>query len=290
MLTFVLGTIFLLIKMYEYNSKFAHGIYPAKPRSLLWERADLYYLSAVRESLQDERLSIEARRDENQQLAAADQEKLDTVDTILQGLVLPAERKAAATDQVGPRFEAVQLVASAIYPRHGQREALLEQLEQLEPEIKSTDQRLTQQREQLVATQSSLQAAPEAERDAGKLAEVGGQIAVLDEQHRLVQAQSRAMSLVREAELGLNEHFAEGRVRGWMKLPMVIPGGNMWASTYFLLTGFHAIHVLVGLIVFALALPMTLDKSKAGFIENSGLYWHFVDLVWIFLFPLLYLF
>ena len=174
MLTFVLGTIFLLIKMYEYNSKFAHGIYPAKPRSLLWERADLYYLSAVRESLQDERLSIEARRDENQQLAAADQEKLDTVDTILQGLVLPAERKAAATDQVGPRFEAVQLVASAIYPRHGQREALLEQLEQLEPEIKSTDQRLTQQREQLVATQSSLQAAPEAERDAGKLAEVGG--------------------------------------------------------------------------------------------------------------------
>src|SRR5207249_3149426 len=34
------------------------------------------------------------------------------------------------------------------------------------------------------------------------------------------------------------------------KLPFVIPGGNMWASTYFLLTGFHALHVLVGLIVF----------------------------------------
>ena len=34
----------------------------------------------------------------------------------------------------------------------------------------------------------------------------------------------------------------------------MIPGGNMWASTYFLLTGFHAIHVLVGLIVFALML------------------------------------
>ena len=64
----------------------------------------------------------------------------------------------------------------------------------------------------------------------------------------------------------------------------------MWASTYFLLTGFHALHVLVGLIVFALMIPMTLNLATAGVIENIGLYWHFVDLVWIFLFPLLYLF
>ena len=71
---------------------------------------------------------------------------------------------------------------------------------------------------------------------------------------------------------------------------MVIPGGNMWASTYFLLTGFHAIHVLVGLIVFAILLLYPLGPKRAGMIENAGLYWHFVDLVWIFLFPLLYLF
>ena len=88
---------------------------------------------------------------------------------------------------------------------------------------------------------------------------------------------------------GLNDSFAEGSFPGLI-LPLMIPSGNMWASTYFLMTGFHAIHVLVGLIVFALALPMTLNATKAGFIENIGLYWHFVDLVWIFLFPLLYLF
>ena len=35
-----------------------------------------------------------------------------------------------------------------------------------------------------------------------------------------------------------------------LKLPVVVPGGNMWASTYFTLTGFHALHVLVGLIAF----------------------------------------
>lgn len=83
---------------------------------------------------------------------------------------------------------------------------------------------------------------------------------------------------------GLNETFP------WLKLPMVIPGGNMWASTYFLLTGFHAIHVAVGLLVFAIMLTWKLNAKRAGAIENAGLYWHFVDLVWIFLFPLMYLF
>ncbi len=76
----------------------------------------------------------------------------------------------------------------------------------------------------------------------------------------------------------------------WLNLPIMIPGGNMWASTYFLLTGFHALHVVVGLIAFALLLSMKLDRAAFGTIENVGLYWHFVDLVWIFLFPLLYLF
>ena len=83
---------------------------------------------------------------------------------------------------------------------------------------------------------------------------------------------------------GFNEEYK------WLRLPIMIPGGPMWASTYFLLTGFHAIHVLVGLIVFGLLMFTTLDRSKAGLVENTGLYWHFVDLVWIFLFPLLYLF
>ena len=73
-------------------------------------------------------------------------------------------------------------------------------------------------------------------------------------------------------------------------VPMVIPSGNMWASTYFLLTGFHALHVLVGLIAFVLVLLYRLDHTKSHILENTGLYWHFVDLVWIFLFPLLYLF
>jgi cytochrome c oxidase subunit 3 len=90
-----------------------------------------------------------------------------------------------------------------------------------------------------------------------------------------------------------DEHVIEGGLAhkyDELSLPMVIPSGNMWASTYFLLTGFHALHVLVGLIAFVLVLMYRLDRTKAHILENTGLYWHFVDLVWIFLFPLLYLF
>lgn len=71
--------------------------------------------------------------------------------------------------------------------------------------------------------------------------------------------------------------------------PMVY--GNVFASTYFLMTGFHAIHVVVGMILFGIVLLQgsKLDGTWIDFVENSGLYWHFVDLVWIFLFPLLYI-
>ncbi len=65
--------------------------------------------------------------------------------------------------------------------------------------------------------------------------------------------------------------------------------GNLFASNYFLMTGFHAIHVIVGLILFALCLMKPLTVADSGFVENAGLYWHFVDLVWIFLFPLIYI-
>jgi cytochrome c oxidase subunit III len=76
-------------------------------------------------------------------------------------------------------------------------------------------------------------------------------------------------------------------------LTPVIPNGNMWASCYFAMTGFHAMHVLGGLVIFAIILIMALrgrfGRQHESFLELTGLYWHFVDIVWIFLFPLLYL-
>ena len=73
--------------------------------------------------------------------------------------------------------------------------------------------------------------------------------------------------------------------------PHPIVYGNIFASCYFLMTGFHAVHVVVGMILFAVVLKQGsgLNEKWTDFVENSGLYWHFVDLVWIFLFPMLYI-
>ena len=53
LITFALGGVFLAVKAGEYYSKFSHGIYPQKPRSMLYERANIYYVSAVRTRLSD---------------------------------------------------------------------------------------------------------------------------------------------------------------------------------------------------------------------------------------------
>ena len=78
-----------------------------------------------------------------------------------------------------------------------------------------------------------------------------------------------------------------------LHLAFSIPYGNMWASCYFAMTGFHALHVFGGLVIFVIILVMAY-RGKFGvqhesMIELTGLYWHFVDIVWIFLFPLIYL-
>jgi cytochrome c oxidase subunit III len=68
---------------------------------------------------------------------------------------------------------------------------------------------------------------------------------------------------------------------------------EVYFSLYFAMTGMHALHMIIGIAI----LGFMIVRARAGayttghvtFVENFGLYWHFVDIVWIFLFPLLYL-
>ncbi len=71
----------------------------------------------------------------------------------------------------------------------------------------------------------------------------------------------------------------------------LFPSTDLFYGTYFLLTGFHGLHVLGGVIALTITLLMADRFSSKWFapVENVGLYWHFVDIVWIFLFPTLYL-
>jgi cytochrome c oxidase subunit 3 len=79
------------------------------------------------------------------------------------------------------------------------------------------------------------------------------------------------------------EHFLRGE----------LPGTNIFFSLYFIMTAVHALHVIAGMAALSYCLIRTVrgdfSAQYAVPVEISGIYWHFVDLVWIYLFPLLYL-
>ncbi len=65
--------------------------------------------------------------------------------------------------------------------------------------------------------------------------------------------------------------------------------GSLFWSFYFLMTGLHGAHVIAGMVVMFLALLNARKGKNLHRVELAGMYWHMVDLVWIFLFPLLYI-
>lgn len=322
-LTFVLGSVFLGVKMYEYSSKFKHGIYPASPHSRIYEKADVYYLQAIRTRLDEERVKLDTALADEKLAASARpkmEEHLKVVVDLRENLIKWTEDLLRTTDNNFEKKQAMEKVATAIYPLLHSKEAKEEYHANLEREaaglgtsldtLKTELEKLTSDRD---AKMKALEAIPEAAAPAAtssatvpgngyvalvqdaaaapsreELTKVVGE---MDEKIKALTLQKDAINGRKEMCVKLQEsHEGLAEEYAWLKLPMKIPSGNMWASTYFLMTGFHAIHVLVGLIAFALVLPMKLDQKKAHIIENTGLYWHFVDLVWIFLFPMLYLF
>ena len=217
-LTFTLGAVFLGVKAYEYQAKFSHGIYPWKPHSLIYERPDVYYASAVRNRMVE--------------------------------------------------------ITTPLVQQRSQIEEQLKKLEPGSPQRAQLEAQLNQVMQQLaVCEEQVLSVVNDPNVTTEKLAQLSYRI-----MHPWTDAQGK-----QHPPLGEEYPILHG-------LPMVIPGGNLWASTYFTLTGFHAAHVLVGLIAFAFFLPRRLGKKYTVHLEALGLYWHFVDIVWIFLFPLLYLF
>jgi len=70
-------------------------------------------------------------------------------------------------------------------------------------------------------------------------------------------------------------------------------GLNIFFGLYYVITGLHGLHVIIGMILLTISLVLVMagrvTESKYSMLENSGLYWHLVDLIWIFVFPLFYL-
>jgi cytochrome c oxidase subunit III len=89
------------------------------------------------------------------------------------------------------------------------------------------------------------------------------------------------------------EHIREHIYPGSPSLALRGQGDVLFYGLYFFMTGLHALHIIIG-IVFIAIVGRLIIRDKLGpdnfqLHENSGLYWHLVDLIWIFLFPLFYL-
>ncbi len=328
--TLILGSLFLGIKGYEYNAKFRHGIYPAMPRSRIFEKPDLYFASAVRKRMEQIIGPITQQRSE----------LYEKRNNLLGLETQPVSEEENGQEPAAPLNE--PSTPPAPTKKLSQQEQ--QQLEKLEKDIDAVEAKLNFYDNQVLSvindphvTEDQLVALAlrimplhhHGHATEGPISAVGadeeqtGKIQITAQAHGLSTGQRVEVSGVEGGEEangawsitvvshdafelddsmlnpsstpkngsgrwrdtgGLNEEDHE------LMLPFVLPGGNMWASTYFTLTGFHALHVVIGLIAFAVMLTMRLGPENAGVIENVGLYWHFVDLVWIFLFPLLYLF
>jgi heme/copper-type cytochrome/quinol oxidase subunit 3 len=87
--------------------------------------------------------------------------------------------------------------------------------------------------------------------------------------------------------------FGQGREYAQLLREHVTISSNLFGTTFFTLTGFHGLHVLIGLVALAILLGLALagdfkDPEAPG-VGAVGLYWHFVDAVWIVIFTIVYL-
>jgi len=87
--------------------------------------------------------------------------------------------------------------------------------------------------------------------------------------------------------------FEMGLYPGSPLMPLLDRGYLLYFSLYFFMTGLHALHIIIGMILLFICLFKvkngTINNKRYSLLENGALYWHLVDLIWIFLFPLMYL-
>jgi cytochrome c oxidase subunit 3 len=108
-----------------------------------------------------------------------------------------------------------------------------------------------------------------------------------------------AITIILALAFMVNKYFEWGHkfeYKIWPGSPVVEnmeKGDLLFFGLYFMMTGLHALHVLVGMVLLIVVIfrirKRKINQERYVLLENSALYWHLVDFIWIFLFPLLYL-
>ncbi len=294
LLTILLALVFLGIKGYEYATKFSRGIYPQPNRSLLYDRPDVYYLSGLAAAIQSQIHDLDKKAGDPADLQ--DNQSVALLDQIQSGLVEWTQLKVGSTFDPNMKRLAIETLAHQIYPLDedpkyekflsDEQNEIASQQAQFTSEIDDAENALAASQQTLRNLQSDInngqEKSDEIKKATSQAAELTNRITELKKQIMPIDSRLSAIREFKNNPRGINGQYH-------LQLPIVIPGGNTWANTYFLLTGFHALHVVAGVVAFVIIIPMQLGAARAGLVENIGLYWQFVDLVWLFLFPLLYL-
>lgn len=92
--------------------------------------------------------------------------------------------------------------------------------------------------------------------------------------------------------MALGAVFAALHLREWFQLfgRGITLSSGLFGQTFFTITGLHLLHVISGIIaLMVVSKKYASGRLTPGHVENTGLYWHFVDLVWMFVVPLVYL-
>ncbi len=299
-ITFFCGVLFLGIKAYEYTAKFQHGIMPGRMADNLVDpalreidttlpayqhfdpaqaeakfkrehgerppdpaQATAYdrQLESVRKSALKFKQAIESSGRHPYDPNVAEWYKRDTKNRLVEAIAPLLDRLKPAEESAGNKIKAAE-----------------EELKKADPKAALSRER----RREIVEKERApiLAAASEKERQCFELYD---QLTSTDLLRPIT-----ALEVGVEAK-ELSEKFEDLHLRPY------IPYGNLWSSSYFAMTGFHAVHVLGGIVVFGIILlhglrgKLVKNPWNVSMLELTGLYWHFVDVVWIFLFPLLYL-
>jgi hypothetical protein len=108
------------------------------------------------------------------------------------------------------------------------------------------------------------------------------ELSALNNEWSAIDHRLQVLDLVIDAPEGLNARYD-------LRLPIVVPGGRTWLAGYYLLTGVHAAHLLAGIVVALFLVPLRLGRGRQLLLGNVAMYWNFVDVVWLVLFPIIYL-
>lgn len=282
LITLILAVAFLGIKAYEYNGKFTHGILPGQipeNNQQAMEKVGRQLEGVVRERFQlytgdgiVSEVESPAESDQSESDDSSDAEDTDSVP------VVAVEKPAVEVDEVkdlATVSSQIGIFASSedVDPKYaGLQESAADDL-RLYARWKNLNEHLV--------SKVSLSVQPMAsDEESEPVLAAGEKLPPLT----LNEVKAELADLKSDKAFG-------AEITQTVLDPQVIVYGNLFASVYFLMTGFHALHVIVGIILFIIPLlaGSRLNERWSDWIEGSGLYWHFVDLVWIFLFPLLYL-